>query len=93
MRAQSEEFGYDYIELEGRQIPNSVIELVTESMARENIVIPIESDGDSVLIAMHNPNNIEIIDKLRFVLNREIRPVMAPLESIQAAINRHYGQS
>jgi type IV pilus assembly protein PilB len=93
MRAQAEEFGYDYIELEGRQIPNAIIELVTESMARENIVIPIESDGESVVIAMHNPNNIEIIDKLRFVLNREIRPVMAPLEAIQAAINRHYGQS
>ena len=92
-RAQADEFGYEYIELEGRQIPNAVIELVTESMARENIVIPIESDGDSVLIAMHNPNNIEVIDKLRFVLNREIRPVMAPLESIQGAINRHYGQS
>ena len=92
-RAQAEEFGYDYIELEGRQIPNSVIEMVTESMARENIVIPIESDGESVVIAMNNPNNIEVLDKLRFVLNRDIRPVMAPLESIQAAINRHYGQS
>ena len=92
-QAQASEFGYEYIELEGRQIPNAVIELVTESMARENVVIPIESDGDSVVIAMHNPNNIEVIDKLRFVLNREIRPVMAPMESIQAAINRHYGQS
>lgn len=92
-RAQAEEFGYEYIELEGRQIPNAVIELVTESMARENIVIPIESDGESVVIAMNNPNNIEVLDKLRFVLNREIRPVMSPLESIQAAINRHYGQS
>ncbi len=92
-RAQSEEFGYEYIELEGRQIPNSVIEMVTESIARENIVIPIESDGESVIIAMHNPNNIEVIDKLRFVLNCEIRPVMAPMEAIQAAINRHYGQS
>ncbi|HAP06848.1 MAG TPA: pilus assembly protein PilB [Planctomycetaceae bacterium] len=92
-RAQAEEFGYDYIELEGRQIPHSVIELVTESLARENLVIPIESDGDSVVIAMNNPNNIEVLDKLRFVLNRDIRPVMAPLESITAAINRHYGQS
>ena len=26
----------------------------------ENIVIPIESDGESVVIAMHNPNNIEV---------------------------------
>ncbi|MFN9717790.1 MAG: GspE/PulE family protein [Planctomycetota bacterium] len=92
-RAQAEEFGYDYIELDGRQIPNSVIELVTESIARENVVIPIESDGESVMVAMSNPNNIDVLDKLRFLLNRDIRPVMAPLESIQAAINRHYGQS
>ncbi len=92
-RAQADTFGYDFIELEGMQIPNSIIELVTESMARENIVIPVGVEGDAVVIAMHNPNNIEILDKLRFVLNREIRPVMAPLESIQGAINRHYGQS
>jgi type IV pilus assembly protein PilB len=92
-RAQAEEFGYDFIELEGRQIPNSVIELVTESIARENIVIPIESDGECVMVAMSNPNNIDVLDKLRFLLNRDIRPVMAPLESIQGAINRHYGQS
>ncbi|MFM7056389.1 MAG: GspE/PulE family protein [Planctomycetota bacterium] len=92
-RVQAEQFGYDYIELDGRQIPHAIIELVTESIARENIVIPIDSDGDSVTIAMHNPNNIEVLDKLRFVLNRDIRPVMAPMESIQSAINRHYGQS
>ena len=67
-QAQAAEFGYEYIELEGRQIPNAVIELVTESMARENIVLPIESDGESVVIAMHNPNNIEVIDKLRIAI-------------------------
>ncbi|MEY3173346.1 MAG: Type traffic warden ATPase [Planctomycetota bacterium] len=92
-RVQAEQFGYDYIELDGRQIPHAIIELITESIARENIVIPIDSDGDSVTVAMHNPNNIEVLDKLRFVLNRDIRPVMAPMESIQSAINRHYGQS
>ena len=92
-RAQAAEFNYEYVELEGLQIPNSVIEMVTESMARENVVIPTGIEGDAVTIAMHNPNNIEVLDKLRFVLNREIKPVMAPLESIQGAINRHYGQS
>ena len=29
-QAQAREFGYEYIELEGRQIPNAIIELVTE---------------------------------------------------------------
>ena len=92
-RAQAEEFNYEYVELEGMQIPNSVIELITESMARENIVIATSLEGESVVIAMHNPNNIEVLDKLRFVLNRDIKVVMAPMESIQGAINRHYGQT
>ena len=92
-RAQAAEFNYEYVELEGLQIPNSVIELITESMARENIVIATDMEGETVVVAMHNPNNIEVLDKLRFVLNREIKVVMAPMESIQGAINRHYGQT
>ena len=92
-RAQAAEFNYEYVDLEGMQIPNSVIEMITESMARENIVIATGMEGDSVVIAMHNPNNIEVLDKLRFVLNRDIKVVMAAVESIQGAINRHYGQT
>ncbi len=92
-RAQAAEFNYEYLDLEGMQIPNSVIEMITESMARENIVIATGMEGDSVVIAMHNPNNIEVLDKLRFLLNRDIKVVMAAVESIQGAINRHYGQT
>ncbi len=92
-RALAEEFNYEYVELEGLQIPNSVIELVTESMARENVVIATGLEGESVVVAMHNPNNIDALDKLRFVLNRDIKVVMAPMEAIQGAINRHYGQT
>src|SRR5206468_2559932 len=35
----------------------------------------------------------DVIDKLRFIINREINVSVAPKETIQAAINRHYGQS
>ena len=93
VRIQATDLGYETVELENVQIPQAVIEMVTESMARENIVIPTQLDGDTVVVAMHNPNNIEVLDKLRFVLNKDIRVVMAPLESIQGAINRHYGQT
>ncbi len=92
-RVQAEHFGHDFVDLEGKQISNAVIELVTESLARENIVIPVEVQGDAVVIAMHNPNNIDVLDKLRFMMDREVKIVMAPMESIQGAINRHYGQT
>ena len=92
-RANAAALNLEYIDLENVQIPNSVIELVPESMARENLIIPTGIEGESVQIAMHNPSNIEVLDKLRFVLNRDIRVVVSALESIQGAINRHYGQT
>ncbi len=92
-QAQASMYGYEFVELEGLEIPQSVIELVPESMARENTVIPVGMRGDSLQIALHDPMKYEVLDKLRFIINRDIDVVMAPIEAIQAAINRHYGQS
>jgi len=89
---QAEQFGYEFIELEGREIPASIIGLVPESVARENIVVPIDRDEDSLTIAIHDPMKYEVLDKLRFILNCEIKVALAGKEAIQAAINRHYGQ-
>ncbi|MDF1744878.1 MAG: ATPase, T2SS/T4P/T4SS family [Gimesia sp.] len=92
-QAQASMYGYDFIELDSIEIPQSVIELVPESMARENTVIPVGMKGDSLQIALHDPMKYEVLDKLRFIINRDLDVVMAPIESIQTAINRHYGQS
>ena len=42
---------------------------------------------------MHDPLDFETIDKLRFVLNREIEVALAPKEAIVEAINKYYGGS
>ncbi len=92
-QAQAAEHGYEWVDIEGRQIPSSVIELVTESVARENTVIPLMLEGDTLIVAIHDPMAYEVLDKLRFILDRDVNVVLASKEAIQAAINRHYGQS
>jgi type IV pilus assembly protein PilB len=42
---------------------------------------------------MHDPLGFETIEKLRFVLNREIEVALAPKEAIVEAINKYYGGS
>ena len=42
---------------------------------------------------MHDPLDFETIDKLRFVLNREIEVSLAPKEAIVEAINKYYGSA
>jgi type II secretion system protein E len=93
MQAMAEQFGMEYIHLEEVQIPNAVIQLVPESVARENVVLPMSQDNGALKIIMSDPMDFETVDKLRFILNRDIEIALAARESIQEAINKHYGQT
>ncbi len=93
MRAMAEQHGLDYVNLNEVVIPPAVVELVPESVARENIAIPLaESDG-KLTVVVSDPMDYDTFDKLRFILNRQIEIVLAPREAILEAINRHYGQT
>jgi type IV pilus assembly protein PilB len=93
MAAMAEHSGLKSITLTDMTIPPSIIELVPESVARENVVIPLAEDGGTLQIVMSDPSDYETVTKLQFILNKEIQPVLAPKEQIVEAINRHYGQT
>ncbi|MFV0443135.1 MAG: GspE/PulE family protein [Planctomycetaceae bacterium] len=92
MQAKAKAFGFKFVELDNLEIPSSLIEMVPESVARENVVIPVAMEGEKLIVASTNPMNLEVLDKLRFILNKDIDMAMAPKEAINAAINRSYGQ-
>ena len=93
MRAMAEQFGLDYVNLNEVSIPAAVIELVPESVVRENAVLPLAEGDGRLTIIVSDPNEIDTIEKLRFILNRQIDIALAPRESILEAINRYYGQT
>ena len=81
-----------YVDLGQAQIAESVIELVPESVARENNVLPFSEEDGALRILIADPFDIETIEKLRFILNRKIETALAPKKAILGAINRYYGQ-
>jgi type IV pilus assembly protein PilB len=93
MKAVAEHSGLTSVDLTDFTIAASVIELVPESVARENVVIPYSFEGNVLRICISDPSNFETVEKLQFILNKDIQPVLAPQEQIIEAINRHYGQS
>ncbi|MEM9185200.1 MAG: ATPase, T2SS/T4P/T4SS family [Planctomycetota bacterium] len=84
--------GYIYYDLAGVPIPPAVVELVPESVARENAIIPLAEDDDALKVLVSDPEDFETLDKLQFILNRKIEIGLATRESILEAINRNYGQ-
>lgn len=92
-RAMAEQHGLDYINLADVVIPPAVVELVPESVARENVILPLAEEDGQLKVIVSDPDDFETFEKLRFILNRRIEPVLAPRDAILEAINRHYGQT
>ncbi|MEO8269456.1 MAG: GspE/PulE family protein, partial [Aureliella sp.] len=91
-RALAEFHKLDYVDLSADRIPDEVIQLVPESVARENSVIPYKDEDDALHVLISDPFDLETIEKLRFILNRKVETALAPRTMIQEAINRYYGQ-
>ena len=93
MSALAEHHGVQYLDMTDLEIPKAVIELVPESVARENVVLPLSLEGNQLKIITADPTNYDTIQKLQFILNKDVVPVLAIQEQITEAINRNYGQT
>ena len=92
MRAIAEEHRVEFIDIARTKIPDDIIQLVPESVARENSVIPVDEHDGILRVAISNPSDVDTIEKLRFILNRDVKISLAPRDSILESINRLYGQ-
>jgi type IV pilus assembly protein PilB len=80
-----------FTDLEGMTVPDEVIDLVPESVARENTILPLREEGTMLQVATSDPTDIDTQEKLRFILNREVEMTLAMRDQIVESINRHYG--
>jgi type IV pilus assembly protein PilB len=93
MKALAKAFRIKLVDLSTLEVDPSVVTLLPESVARENMIFPLAEEGSSLRVATSDPSDIDTQEKLRFILNREVELALAPREQIIEAINRYYGTS
>ena len=93
MRALAKAHRLKFVDLSDLTVEQDVVDLLPESVARENTIFPVAKEGNTLRIAGCDPTDIDTQDKLRFILNRDVQLSLAPREQIIEAINRHYGAS
>jgi type IV pilus assembly protein PilB len=96
LNALGEQADMDIVTLDDSfTIPEDVVKAVDGSIARVFKIMPIEFEGEDqkmLVVAISDPQNIFAIDDLRIMLNKGIKPVLAPEASIEAAIEKYYQQ-
>jgi type IV pilus assembly protein PilB len=81
----------DWIDLSARAIPPEIIGRIGEEDARRFQVIPVGFGEIGLIVAVSDPLDIDTIDSLSFLLQREIEPVCTSPEKIREALLKYYG--
>jgi type IV pilus assembly protein PilB len=79
------------VDLDRAVVPQSVLDWVPASVAVENGVLPLGWRGRTLVLAMRNTSDADLLLKLQFILNRDVEPVPAVADDLAAVIVRHYG--
>lgn len=86
-----EKLGIPLIELSQFTIDPTVIRLLPEDLVRQSRIIPMCLVDGKLVVAMSDPLDTESIDRVRFVVQTPVTPVMAGSEEIEQAIAIYYG--
>jgi len=81
----------DWIDIASRVIPPEVIKQIRVEDARRFKVIPVGFGETGLIVAVSDPLDIDTIDSLSFLLQREIELVCTSPEKIREALVKYYG--
>jgi type IV pilus assembly protein PilB len=90
-RALATEAHMDWIDISATVIPPEVIRQISAEDARRFKVIPVAFGESGLIVALSDPLDIDAIDSLSFLLQRELELVCTSPEKIREALIKYYG--
>ncbi|HYG78443.1 MAG TPA: ATPase, T2SS/T4P/T4SS family [Planctomycetota bacterium] len=91
LQALATQHGMQVVDLSQETVNPEAVKMVGVSMAQVYRIVPLSFDGGVLTIAMADPQNVNALDDLRFMLNCEVVGCVASEEQIAKAIQEHYG--
>ena len=71
-------------------LPREVVKTIDIDTARTYGIIPVQDDGESLHVAMRHPLDFQTVESLRFIIGRNILPVVCDPEQFASELDRYY---
>ena len=72
------------------ELNSEIVKLIPQDIARKFNVIAISKISKTLIVAISNPNNIYVLDAIKFITGCNIQPVISPESTISKAIDNYY---
>jgi len=90
-KALANQFGMEFVQLADYRIEDEVLALVPRHVARRYKVVPVYRHDNTLTVAIGDPQDIDTVDSLRYILKINVEAVVATKTEIQECIDRYYG--
>ena len=85
------QLGYDIVKPgELMDLDLDVVSLIPEPYAVENRAIALREEGDGVVVALTDPDNIIVIDSIKKLLGKNVKPLLIGDSALQDTIEKYY---
>lgn len=94
--ALSNQLGFELINANDLEIPDSIKYLVDEKILKKYTVLPFEipdNNPNMIRVAMADPMDMAAMDDISIITNMTVEPVVATSKSILMVLDRLFGQS
>lgn len=88
LRLLARKFGIPYLSLLPRKLPRKLQQIVSPQLALELHCFPLGRERDTLTVAIANPQDKQVLDRLQKETGLHIFPVLAPLQELQTALEQ-----
>ena len=89
-RVISEKLKIPYVNLFEPELPQESVKMLKAEIVKKYNVIPVRREGNSLVLAMSDPMDIETMDNIRFITGLSIKPMLAMASEVKDAIRKYY---
>ncbi len=87
----ADQFGIEKVEIEGVDIPDSILNLIPAQFIQKYHIIPLKLMTSTLTIAMSDPTNLAAINEIKFVTGYGVRVVLARASEIKKILDERFG--
>jgi type IV pilus assembly protein PilB len=92
LRAVAEYLNLEYVSLEDVDFTQPVLRAMPSSVARMYGAVPIALTGNTIIVAVIDPYNPQLVGELSFILGKDVQLAVAPVKQIEEAIQKYFGE-
>jgi type IV pilus assembly protein PilB len=86
-KALALQYDMEYIDLDKNTVQPGQLDLIPDELVRKHLILPLAREDGRVKVIITDPLDLETLDMLRFRLNADLEPCLAPKSKLRSLID------